>query len=290
MQNITGLIDSPTQYFLESSLSLHENQSIHDLSAEILEMHIFHYLNVEELAKIATVCRLWNALASSDWSLNNMIPPPWLTNIELDTLGIDFTKYGIDVRSDPRKNRRELTKRLKPLSGRVENNMGITNLDSLEGLTLNKVLQIAKDYSVPISPYFFDRILTELGDIPVKQTCGKFYTNSILTGTRKRTPDEHDLDVTTIGKECKISIQKHNVRDLMWLLVCTYLSSPDRIQLYSSATYTRLLEKVNNWSLSGGFAPSGLEARVTGHDFVNAGIGVGASGSSEDIGTRDMGT
>ena len=149
-------------------------------------------------------------------------------------------------------------------------------------LTLNKVLQIAKDNSVPFG-HIWDEILTEFGDIAVEKTRVLFFTNSIFADTRNHIPDQHKKDVKTIGKECGIAIQRHEIRDFMAFLVLTYLNSPEdaRTMLYSSETFTRLSEKMGTRSLYGGFAPSGLDAGD--NCFAHAHIGVGASGSSEDI-------
>jgi hypothetical protein len=255
------------------------------LPNEMLE-HIFHFLNAEELARIAPVCRQWAEVASSKAvSLSYGIPfPSWIKDIDADIWGmIDLKKYGLDLSEVPRVNRRALTKALKPLSRKVENEMGITNIVIPKGLTLNKVLQIAKDYSVPISPRWFDQIIPMFGDIPAEQTRVLFFTNSLLEETRDSTSDQEDEKITTIGKICKVALQEPNIRDFMAFLVLTYLSSPadDRVRLYSKNTYTRLIEKVNDWVLWAGFGPYGLLAI---NDYFGYGnIGVGASGSSEGI-------
>ncbi len=54
-------------------------------------------------------------------------------------------------------NRRALTKAFKPLARKVENKMGITNM-VIPKVTLNIVLQIAKDNAVPIG-YIYSQIL-----------------------------------------------------------------------------------------------------------------------------------
>ena len=266
--------------------------NISDLPGEIFELHIFTFLNAEELAKIAPVCQLWRDFASSE-SLAYVIPfPSWLKDIDADVWRkkvVDLEKYGLDLTEVPCINKFALTKDLKPLSKRVENNMGITNMVIPKGLTLNIALQIARDYSVPIN-YIWPQILAEFGDKAIDKTCILFFTNSIFTGTRSHTSNQHEEDVTCIGTDCRVAIQGPEVRNFLALLILTYLNSPEdsRTQLYSSATYTRLLEKVNNWSLYEGFAPSGLYASHNNSDDDH--IGVGASGSSEAIGTRNMGT
>ena len=253
--------------------------------------HIFHFLNAEELASIALVCQIWNTIASSE-ALSYEIPfPSWLKDIDASVWEkhVDLKKYGLDLSVVPRVNRLALTKALKPLSRKVENKMGITNMVIPKGLTLNTVLRIAKDNSVPIG-FIWDEILTNFGDIAVEQTRVLFFTNSIFEGTRDRTPDQHELDVATIGHECGFTIRNPGFRDFMAFLALTYMSSSENppTQLYSSNTFTVLIEKVICCSLIGGFAPSGLFALFTycapGH------IGFGASGSCEDIETRNIGT
>ena len=133
---------------------------------------IFCLLNAEELAKIAPVCRQWITLASSD-EVSYEIPfPSWLKDIDAGIWSkLDLKKYGLDLSKVPRVNRRALTKALKPLSRKVENNMGITNMVIPKGLTLNKVLEIANDNSVPIR-FILDKILTNFGDIAVEANSG----------------------------------------------------------------------------------------------------------------------
>jgi hypothetical protein len=249
--------------------------------------HVFHFLNAEELARIAPVCSQWNALAASDAvSLSYGIPfPSWLKDIDAEVWEkyVDLKKYGLDLSEVPHVNRRILTKALKPLSRKVEKKMGITNIVIPKGLTLNIVLQIAKDNSVPIG-LMFPLILTTFGDVAVGRTRVLFFTNSIFESTRKHTSDQHALDVKTIGQECGIAIQMHEIRDFMAFLVLTYISSSETspIRHYSSNTFTRLIEKVNRYySLTGGFTHSGLYAFADNYGYGN--MGVGASGSSEDI-------
>jgi hypothetical protein len=269
------------------------------LPDEVLR-HIFHFLNAEELARIAPICRQWAEVASSgiapicrQWAevassgkeaLPYGIPfPSWLKDINAEVWEkyVDVKKYGLDISEAPRVNRYALTKALKPLSGKVENEMGITNIVIPKGLTLNKVVQIARDNSVLIAVW--DEILTNFGDSAVEETCVLFFTNNIFEGTRGHTPEQHKLDVTTIGQECGIAIQRPNVRDFMAFLVLTYISSSETppTQLYSSNTYTSLIEKVDHCFLMGGFAFFGLHA--DNEDINNAlddHFGVGASGSS----------
>jgi hypothetical protein len=249
--------------------------------------HIFHFLNADELAQMAPVCQLWNTLASSD-AVSYGIPfPSWLKDIDAEVWEkyVDLKKYGLDISEVPRVNRRVLTKALKPLAEKVENNMGITNMVIPKGLTLNIVLQIAKDNSVPIGG-IWDEILTHFGDIASEQTRVLFFINSIFANTRNQTSNEDEIYIKFIGQECGIAIQGHEIRNFMALLVLTYLNSPEnaRVSLYSSGTNTRLLEEVGDSFLHGGFYSKGLHAYEC--RFVLEDVGVGASGSSEDIGTK----
>jgi len=272
---------------LSAISSSQKNQVAFSLPLE-LWFNIFCSLNAEELARIAPVCRQWNAVVSSDAvSLSYEIPfPSWLEDIDADVWkkNVDVKKYGLDLSKVPRVNRRDLTKALKPLSRKVEKKMGITNMVIPEGLTLKIVLEIAKDNSVPIGD-IWDELLTKFEDIAAGQTRVLFFTNSIFENTRKHTSDQHERDVERIGQECGIAIQKHEIRNFMALLVLTYISSSKtpRTQLYSSQTYTRFIEKINGLSLIGGFTPSGVDANNNNGRYIN--IGVGASGNSEDIGT-----
>jgi hypothetical protein len=255
--------------------------------------HIFHFFNAEELARIVPVCRLWNTISFSD-AVSYGIPfPAWIKDIDAGVWEkyVDVKKYGLDLSKVPRVNRRVLTKALKPLARKVENKMGITNMVIPKGLTLKIVLQIAKDNSVPIWD-IWDKILTHFGDIAVEQTGVLFFTNSIFESTRLHTPKKRKIDMETIGKECGIAIQMHEIRNFMAFLVLTYLNSPEdaRTMLYSSNTYTRLIEKVNNrLSLIVGFSSFGLYADHISL-FDPASIGVGASGCSEDNEAMDIET
>jgi hypothetical protein len=312
VSNITGLIDSPVQYFIESTwkektvqtppdlgsaalepqalmnqelpLTPYKDASIPELPAEIVE-YVIQDLNGKELANVALVCQLWKNLSDRFFEF----PSPWLTDISHVWKQIDCKKYGLDCTRIPRINRYAFIKRFESLSTRVENDLGISTMGRPENLTLKIVLQIAKDYNVPIAG-IWNQIIARYGDIPAEKTELKFFTNSIFTDTREHTHNQHVDDITNIGKECGVEIQKPPVRDFLAFLVLSYLNSPEdaRTMLYSSSTFTRLLEEVGHWPLYGGFAPSGLYA--ASRSFDGDDIGVGASGSSEDIGTGNIGT
>jgi len=287
--NITGSNRSPAHFFLESSWQGKAVQIIGTIAFFSLIYYVASRFMQTDKSTSPTSqgsATLSNRVVTSKTplKLKEITETTWKDNINCE-------KYGLDFTDAPRINSSAIAKGLQALSERVENNLGITNIIIPKGLTLNKVLQIAEDYKVPIAPYWYKNIITELGDIPAEQTRVIFFTNSILKDTRNRPVDQHEAEVTKIGKECGVAIQRPNVRDFMAFLVLTYLSSSEdaRAMLYSSATYTRLLEKVNTWSLYGGFAPSGLHAFI--YDFfANDDIGVGASGSSEAIGTGNIGT
>jgi|GEM_PF-1878502 hypothetical protein len=267
--------------------SLQEVQVTPSLPTE-LWLDIFCSLNAEELAQTALVCKEWTALASLD-SVSYRIPfPSWLKLIDASVWEnhVDIKKYGLDITGAPRLNRRVITKALKTLSRKVENNVGIMMMFRPKGLTGNKVLQFAAKPKIgrPVpKDYIWPQILTEHGDAEAEQTQVIFFTNGIFKGTRARTPDQHELDVATIGQECGVTIRQPGFRDFMAFLALTYMSSSEDppTQPYSS-TYTRLIEKVDRLSLFGGFAPIGLIATEcypsSADDF-----GVGASGNSEDI-------
>jgi hypothetical protein len=303
---VTGLNDSEAPNFVGASLQGKIVQFMSDVTSRFMKtiqsltqdpprlftsslplelwFNIFCSLNAEELARIAPVCKEWNALASSD-AVSYKIPfPSWLKNINADIWRkLDLEKYGLDISDVPRVNRRTLTKALKPLSRRVEKRMGITNMVIPKGLTLNIVLRIAKDNSVPIKE-IWPEALTTFGDIAVEQTRVLFFTNSIFEGTRTHFPESCKGIVEVIGRECGIAIQEHEIRNFMAFLVLTYLNSPedDRVRLYASNAYTRMIEKVNYWFLTVGFPSTGLVVKnktILGGEFV----GVGASGSSENI-------
>jgi len=287
--SIMGLNRSPAQYFLESSRQ--------GKTVQILGTIAFFSLIYYVASRFMQTDKSTSPTSQGPATLSNRVmtskTPLKLKEITENTWKgkINCEKYGLDFTDAPGINSSALAKGLQALSERVENNMGITNIVIPKGLTLNKVVEIAKEYKVPVYPHWYAKIITELGDIPAEQTRVVFFTNSILKDTRKHTSDQHEADVTKIGKECGVAIQKPNVRDFMAFLVLTYLSSSGdaRTMLYSSEAYTRLLEKVNSWSLFGGFAPSGLNANFS--SFVRDDyLGVGASGSSEAIGTGNIGT
>jgi hypothetical protein len=278
--SVTGLNGSPSQYFLES---LWQGKTVQILFA-IGFFSLIYYVASRFIKRDGPPSQ--DPATLNNRGVTDKTTPPLLKEITESTWKekIDCEKYGLDFTGAPRINGPALAKRLQALSKHVEDNMGITHIVIPKGLTLKKVLQIAKENSVPISTYWFDEIITEFGDIPAEQTRVLFFTNSILKGTRNHTSDQHAADVANIGKECGVAIQRPNVRDFMAFLVLTYLNSPkdDPVRFYSSKTFTRLLEKVGTWSLCGGFAPSGLYADRNGL-FAPVHIGVGASGSSQDI-------
>ncbi len=282
----------PVEQDLSSISSPQEIQVAFSLLPQVL-CNIFCHLNAEELAKVVPVCREWTALASSDEVSYRISFPSWLKEIDADIwkTHVDVKEYGLDFTGAKRLNRLALTKALKPLSRRVENNKGITIMIRPKGLTGNKVLQFAANPKmgnpVPIAD-IWSAILTELGDTEAEQTQVLFFTNSIFEDTRNHTADQHELDMTKIGHDCGIAIRKPGFRDFMAFLALTYISSSENppTQLYSSLTHTRLIEKWGDWHLTGGFAPGGLYPECCPDYNSGFHIGVGGSGSSEDIGDK----
>lgn len=282
---IIQIINDVASRFMKTIQSLTQDPPPFDVFSVPSELwlNIFCFLNAEEVVGIARVCRLWNTIAfTSAYSISS---PSWLKDIDAGVWEkhVDLKKYGLEISEVPCENRPALVKALKPLARKVENNKGITNMVIPKGLTLKKILQIATDKLVPIQ-FIGDKILILFGDSAVEQTCVLFFTNSIFENTRRYTLNYRKaVQITNIGKECGIAIQMHQVRDFVALLVLTYLNSPEnaRTLLYPSATYTQLIEEVNDWVVVGGFGPFGLH--VHSSSYNSGTVGVGASGNSQDI-------
>lgn len=191
---------------------------------------IFHFLKEDELAKIATVCHLWNDIISENYVVDY---PSWLREYDRKTweTAIDVKRYDLDFKGAPRVNRRRVIKALEPLSKRVKDNKGVTGVVFPPRLTLNKILRIAEDFAkekeqVPFICHLWKKIIDQIGDTPVDRVRVFFFTNDILIDANGISRNFSAVQAT-LKQETKVVIQKPGVRNFMAFLALHVMSSPE---------------------------------------------------------------
>lgn len=194
-----------------------------DLNIDVLG-RIFCVFNAEELTQFELVCKLWKQAALSNQVSYSISYPSWIREVQVSK--DDIKKYGLDDTGGPSVNRRLFTKALKPLSRGVKNNKGIAVFLRPKNLTLEIVLQIAKDcenkQGFPLDRNF--RLLLavkdSLEDIPSDRTSLLFFTNDFLV-------DVKSLEVfqNTMKQESGIVVRKPPARDFFAFITCMIANS-----------------------------------------------------------------
>ncbi len=151
----------------------------------------------------------------------------------------------------------------------IENDAGITVLTLPKNLTLNKLMKIAvspKKGKVAKLEHVWEKILQEIGDIPVDKSYRVVISNNILKGTRGLDsfhPEEH------AGCEAPKAIE------IAALFIQTYMSSGKTLYLNDPTAYTRCKEGINDdWQVVvGGAASEGLYMHIDNYEESNYGMG-----------------
>ncbi len=229
---------------------------------------IFRYLDLHSLGRASGVSRQWCAL-TRDWNLWSRVDLKALCpglevfdGVDLTT-HIDLAAYGLSVDDAPVLDKPRMISILKRcLSLPVEEDAGVTLLLIPKGLTLKKLIQLARSpkqgNSTPLG-YIWDRILTEMGDAEVTETYWIVITNTIFKNSRKLSVVQHKDLVAHHGCEMPRTLEQ------AFLLVVTYMRDGKRLCKNDPLTYSRCAERVSECPvIVGGFSWEGFCVSLSG--------------------------
>lgn len=168
--------ESPQPALVSASEEINDTDSFSQLPEEII-LRTFGFLRANELAKCGEISRRWRRLASDPvlWNAFDLrtISSSLKVFDELDWIThVDLSSFGLDVTDAPPLNKHQAIPFLKRClsSLPIEGNAGITVLTIPKGLTFNTLVKLAgspKVGNIPKFRYIWDRISSEIGDIPV---------------------------------------------------------------------------------------------------------------------------
>jgi len=264
---------------VSTSEEINDTDFLSQQSEEII-LKIFGYLSVIELAKCGEVSRKWRRLAcdATLWNAFDLrtISPSLKVFDELDWVThVDLSSFGLDVTDAPPLDKRQAIPFLKRClsSLPIEGNAGVTLLTIPKGLTFNTLVKLAGSPKVGNAAkfgYIWDRISSEIGDIPVDRTYRIVITNNVFKKSRHLSVSDQKALMSKIGCE------KSKVLEATVLLVVTFMVSGERLYSDNPWTYTRCSEQIAGYQLVvGGFSPNGVYIDSYGFDIVSVSIGVG---------------
>lgn len=242
-------------------------------------LNIFGYLTAIDLAKCGEISRRWRRLAS-DATLWNAFDLRTISSSlkvfdELDWVThVDLSSFGLDVTDAPPLDKRQAIPFLKRClsSLPIEGNVGITVLTIPKGLTFNTLVKLAGSPKVGNTAkfrYIWDRISSEIGDIPVDKTYRIVITNNVFKKSRNLSVSDQKALVR------KIDCEMPRVLEATVLLVVTFMSSGERLYSDNPWTYTRCSEQLAGYQLVvGGFSPDGVSVTA----LCNFGVDVSGVG------------
>jgi hypothetical protein len=111
---------------------------------------------------------------------------------------LDAKTQGITVDNEPCFSKLQILKWIKDLAPHVEDDKGVTLLTMTKGLTLNQLVAFAEKEEVTVA-FGTQKILKELGDVPVEQTYVILITNGIFKKSRNLNDVQHQQSVTAYG-------------------------------------------------------------------------------------------
>ena len=160
---------------------------IKDLPEDMV-LAVSEFLAPEDLARVSCVNKECRALVSAKrlwdaFDLPKLYPgfsvideKVWREHVDVEALKIN------PAGARPLSNR-ELIPVVAHVSNKVEGKKGVTLFTIPKDFTINKALELARDYEMPID-WIWGDILTKIGDIPVDDTYQIAITNSVLEGSR----------------------------------------------------------------------------------------------------------
>ncbi len=284
--------------------------SIEYLPVEIF-LHVFSFLSIKDLCKTSGVCKDWKILATDDslWkAINQKLPKIsdfkevypslkimdrefWEEYADCAGLGLQFEAAPLRAIDECKILAHEAFKVVPKIlslveSLEVEGDAGLTVMTIPEGLTINKVMQIGQTPKKGNEVKFKDileRLLEQLGDVPIKKMSTVIITNSILKNSLGGDTDDLRKSVKKIG--CTMP----SVINVLSLAVLTHMSSeenpPTRLFGDNPPTLTSCLEEIDCCELfAGDFGTDGF--RVTNYVFYGVGVGFGAQYQFDDVRTN----
>ncbi len=256
-----------------------KHKSIHWLSRELI-LHIFSFLSPKDLGRTACVYREWEILANdkSLWNLKKLFPSLQVIDETVWETHVDLAALGLSIEDAPPIQKRDISILKTLIFLGVEDNAGITVLTMPKGLTLNKLVKLArspKQGNRTNFNYISPRVLEELGDVFVEKTYRVAITNSVLQRSRNLFVRAQEKLVNSLYCE----LQMPEVLPVATLAILTYVSSQalPPTCLYGAGTYSRCSDQVDNCNIVvGGFALEGLNVTPSSNSFNFNSYGVGA--------------
>jgi predicted NAD-dependent protein-ADP-ribosyltransferase YbiA (DUF1768 family) len=236
----------PPVAFLNAMQSLQTrcHSVTNDLCSDILERFLFSYLSqcdLITLTAVACVNKHWNNSSTKFWDkrdLKQLCP-------ELTVL--DANAQGVTCEDEPEITKLRLLKWVKKLSSHVERKAGVTLLTMTKGTTLNQLIEIAKGEGMTVE-VLWDRIIPELGDVPIEQTYGILITNSVFKYSRQI--DYSTQKILVEGQGCEMpTVQEY-------VALCVFTNKVFKKCLYGKnpRTYGRSSTHIGEFPLIVGFS------------------------------------
>lgn len=253
LQPFTYASNAPGATPLESNKAL---VPAHSLPQELL-LQIFRYLSFRDLAQISGVCRNWEVLALEDslWKKQYKI----LDEATYKTFG-DLAYLELDFTDAPAITLSPTVKRKFALA--MDQGLSITVLTRPKGLTLKKVLGLAKKFNIST------RVLEEFGDQILLKTDVVAVTNTVLPSTLGLPFEAQQKQVHTRG--CEVP----DLLSIITFYVLTYLlpQKPASTVNPFAGTFTRCSQTIDSHRLTAGFYPlTGIYVENNHSDFNTLG-------------------
>jgi hypothetical protein len=213
------------------------------------------------LAALASVCKHWNHCLINFWERCDLKPLcPELTILDAET-------QKVECEDEPKINKLQLLKWVREISPHVEGNAGVTQLTMTKGTTLNQLIEIAKGEGMIVDVQW-DRIIEELGDVPVEQTYGILITNNVFLNSRDN--NVYSQEMLVKGHGCEMpTVQEY-------VALCVFTNKVFKKSLYGQSPWTngRSSMIVGNYPLSvGGSTSARLEINYGHFDNEDTGSG-----------------
>ncbi|HSW86267.1 MAG TPA: F-box protein [Rhabdochlamydiaceae bacterium] len=243
---------------------------------ELFIHHIFKFFSPEELCLASSVCRKWRVCASDEslwkaFDLTKLFPSLKIIDGRMWNAHFDLNVFGLSLRNEPILDKRKEIPFIKKLFAtlKIEGDAGITRLTLPQGLTFNKLVNLADSPKQGDPASFKDvwsYITKVLGEISVDKTQVIYISNSILEGSRNL--DDEELPQFARGTGCEMP----EVLPAATLAILTYVCFQKRLYGADPWTYTLCSGDI----VVGGFGRSGLVASSLYLIHWGEGYGVGA--------------
>jgi hypothetical protein len=180
---------------------------------------------------------------------------------------LDAEAQGVTVSDKPQINKLAILKCFHKLAPHVENNEGLTLLTMRKGLTLNQLVAIAAKAGMTVE-IFWDKIVQELGDVPVEQTYVILITNSVFKESRNKS---YALQKDLVGEH---GCEMPTVQEYVALCVFTNIFFQKCLYGQNPWTYGRTSTQFEGFPLIvGGSAPARLSVYNSDFGYEHCGAG-----------------